>query len=552
MVGKDLDDVAGGTAGNGCGKTAILNALVFAVYDKPLSNISKESLVNNVNRKDMEVTVEFEKNGKPYAIRRIRKGKAGASVHLFEGTKDVTPDSIKFANQEIEKIMGVPYELFVRIVAYSANNKSFLELPTSSKAYANQRDIIEELFELKVLTERAEELNQWIKDATKDFKMQQDHIEQLKLEHDRHHKLVKSTKDRITQWDEDKTTEIQVINKKLSKIEGINIDKEHSLHIKLDSFAAELAEKKAELRGVERSLTTEVRDQKKNQGDLDALRGATCPFCKQPVHDQEMLILEIEAKLSDNTAVIDKLSDQLNGLDAEIEELEREQEETSAKIEIPNIKELIDIRSKQDQYRDRLKHLDEETNPHHTTLKELEEVDLEPIDTQRLDYLAEEIDHQKFLLKGLTKNDSYMRKKLLNKKIPYLNKRLGKYLGILGLPHSVRFTEEMTVRISRFGRNLDFGNLSNGQQARLNFAISLAFRDMLERIHGKINVFMLDEVLDVGLDAVGIHAAAKLLKNMARDDGLSVFIISHKEELANAFEAKMQVVMSKGFSHIEE
>ncbi len=569
MVGKDEDDVAGGTAGNGCGKTAILNALVFGAYDKPLSNISKESLVNNVNRKDMEVTIAFEKDDKPYIVKRLRKGKTGASVHLYEECndpgpndiivvvdgiqyKDITPDSIKATNQKIEKILGVPYELFVRIVAYSANNKSFLELPASSKQYANQRDIIEELFELKVLTERAEALSQWIKDATKDFQMQKDHIDQLKEEHQRHHKLVDSTKKRVDSWKGENEAEVKTIHKKLAKIEGINIDKEHSLHIKLDTFNTELREKTLELKGIERALVEETKKRKANDAELEELRSAKCPYCKQTLHDNEMLILEVEAKISDNIAEVDKLSEQLSGLDEEISTLETEQQETSAKIEVPNIKELIDIRSKQDQYRDRLKHLEEETNPHLATLKELEEIDLEPIDTSRLDDLDQEIIHQKFLLKGITKNDSYIRKKLLNKKIPYLNQRLAKYLGILGLPHSVRFTEGMTVNISRFGRSLDFGNLSNGQQARLNFAISLAFRDMLERVHGTINVFMLDEVLDVGLDAVGIQAAAKLLKNMARDDGLSIFIISHKEELANAFEAKMQVVMEKGFSHIEE
>ncbi len=554
IIGKDLDNVSAGTAGNGCGKTAVLNALVFALYDKPLSNISKESLVNNVNRKDMEVTVEFEKEGKPYAIRRIRKGKAGASVYLYEGAdkKDITPDSIKFANQKIAEIIGFPYELFVRVVAYSATNKSFLELPTSSKQYANQRDIVEELFELKVLTERAEELSGWIREAKKEFKMQQSHVDQLKGEHERHKKLVASTKTRIKEWEQDTTNETKTIQQKLAKIEGIDIDKEHRLHEVLDTYTADLKEKQLEQRSVERAISTNVKERKKQEGELEQLREAKCPYCKQAYHDNEMKILEVEAALSDLTAEMTKFEDQLMRTDEAVEKLEALQTETAAKIEVSNIKELMAIRGKQDQYKDRLKHLAGGTNPHIAALEELEKVKLEEIDTDQLDEMETEIRHQEFLLKGLTKNDSYMRKKLLNKKIPYLNKRLAKYLGIVGLPHSVRFTEEMTVKISRFGRTLDFGNLSNGQQARLNFALSLSFKDMLESIHGDINIFMLDEVLDIGLDAVGVQAASKHLKNMARDKNKSIYIISHKEELSNAFDKKMKVVMSKGFSHIEE
>lgn len=265
-----------------------------------------------------------------------------------------------------------------------------------------------------------------------------------------------------------------------------------------------------------------------------------------------MKILEQEAILSDCIAEMENGEDALVSADAKIERLESNRKEIEEKIEIDNVRELLDIRSKQDQYNDRLKHLKVATNPHLEPLEDLKSIKLEDIDLSRIEEMEDEIMHQKFLLKGLTKNDSFMRKKLLNKKVPFLNQRIAKYLGILGLTHSVRFTEDMTVNISRFGRELDFGQLSNGQQARLNFAISLGFRDMLEKVHGTINVYMLDEVLDVGLDAIGIQAAAKLLKNKARDENLSVYIISHKDELSNAFDKQMYVTMTKGFSYIEE
>jgi DNA repair exonuclease SbcCD ATPase subunit len=85
----------------------------------------------------------------------------------------------------------------------------------------------------------------------------------------------------------------------------------------------------------------------------------------------------------------------------------------------------------------------------------------------------------------------------------------------------------------------------------VNLALSFAFRDVLQSLHEHINVCMLDEVLDVGLDAVGVQAAAKMLKQKARDENLSVYIISHRDEIDSAFDHKLTVQMSKGFSYLQ-
>ncbi len=99
---------------------------------------------------------------------------------------------------------------------------------------------------------------------------------------------------------------------------------------------------------------------------------------------------------------------------------------------------------------------------------------------------------------------------------------------------------------------MDFGNLSNGQRARVNIGLSFAFRDVLQSIHSRVNVCMLDEILDVGLDAIGVRAAAKMLKRKSREEKISLYIISHRDEIDSAFDRKMLIQMSKGFSYINE
>lgn len=222
------------------------------------------------------------------------------------------------------------------------------------------------------------------------------------------------------------------------------------------------------------------------------------------------------------------------------------------KITVDNLQELLQIRNESATMRTKIDELTNALNPYLEPLEELQTIKLDKINYDEINAMNKDIEHQRFLLKLLTKKDSFVRKALLNKNIPYLNSRLQHYLAILGLPHKVEFTFEMTASISQFGRTLDFGNLSAGQRARVNLALSFAFRDVLQNLHTKINICMLDEVLDHGLDTVGVHAAARLLKRKARDEQLSLYIISHRDEIDGAFDNTITVQLSKGFSYIKE
>ncbi len=109
----------------------------------------------------------------------------------------------------------------------------------------------------------------------------------------------------------------------------------------------------------------------------------------------------------------------------------------------------------------------------------------------------------------------------------------------------------MTAKISEFGNEMEFGNLSGGQRARVNLALSFAFRDVLQSMHDHVNVCILDEVLDVGLDTIGVTAAAKMLKRKARDEKLAIYIISHRDEIDSAFDRKIIVQRSGRFSSLK-
>jgi len=552
ILGQDMDNTSLGVSGNGCGKSAILNALVFGVFDNTISKISKSNLVNNINGKDLEVKVKFEKDDKKYRIVRTRKGKQGADVKLYCGRKDITPDSIAETNRRIVEIVGTPFELFVRIVAFSATHEPFLALPRTSQNKANQQDIIEELFELKVLTERSERLKKEIKNTDQDINVQQAIIDQSEGEHNRHNAQIDAMQTRVNKWEVDNKNEINSIKEKLNIIKDIDIDEQRRFHDRLNEVNTHLGQALQDQRQLEVAIKKNIKDTKKYRDELTHLEEAKCPYCKQEYKDTKAKIKELKETLEELKLTFFDLEKELTSVDESVKDFTEKQSEVTSKIEVNNIKELIEIRSKQEQYKAQMENLAKTENPYLESLSELKLVEIEDVNMDKMNELIKLQEHHKFLQKVLTKKDSFVRKTLLNKHIPFLNKQLSKYLLQLGLMHSVKFTHEMTVSITQFGRELDFGNLSNGQQARVNLALSFAFRDVLESMHEKFNVCILDEVLDVGLDTVGVHVAAKLLKNKARDEKLSVYIISHRDEINSAFERRMTVKLSKGFSYIEE
>lgn len=545
VLGENLDDTTNGTTSNGTGKSTIVNAMVYALYDKPISNISKENLVNNINKKNMLVSLTFEKDGKEYKIERTRKSKQGNQVFLYEGDKDITLDSMNNTNEMLEQIIGIPYELFVRIVAFSATNTPFLDLP--SKA---QIELIEELFELKTLTERAEILKERIKETDTQIKIESAHLEQLQVEEERHNKLLVAAELRVDQWETEHRKQIKTLEEKVASLRTIDVEEQKTLLEQYNNLKTQLQSDGQLLKVVEKEISQYKTVVKQKQNELTHLRDAKCPYCLQEYKDTKGKIKECEDTIKLSIDEVEKLDIQQKTLDEKVNDAYEQYEKVQQLLVIKNVQQLVDMEKDISKYETKLSELVDGTNPYVEPLKELQDIKLEKIDMTKMNELQAKSDHQKFLLKLLTKKDSFVRKALLNRNVSFLNQKLRGYLADLGLPHVVEFTQEMSASISYFGRSLDFGNLSNGQRSRVNIALSLAFRDVLQSKHEHVNVCMFDEVLDVGLDGVGVQAAARLLKRKAKDEKLSLYIISHREEIDSMFEQKMVVQMVNGFSNI--
>jgi DNA repair exonuclease SbcCD ATPase subunit len=157
-------------------------------------------------------------------------------------------------------------------------------------------------------------------------------------------------------------------------------------------------------------------------------------------------------------------------------------------------------------------------------------------------------DHQEFLYKLLTSKDSFVRKKVIDQNLTYLNARLAFYLNKTGLPHEVVFQSDLSVEITELGRDLDFDNLSRGERNRLTLSLCWAFRDVWEMLYHGINTMFIDELVDSGMDTAGVENAISILKQISRERHKNIYLISHRDELQGRVNSVLKVTKEGGFT----
>lgn len=244
-------------------------------------------------------------------------------------------------------------------------------------------------------------------------------------------------------------------------------------------------------------------------------------------------------------------------LEARSEKIVKEEATLTKKVErcksllaYPTERELNIIEAEFKALKSNFESLKEEVNPHGKTRDKLQQMKLPENRNDEIQELTTHIKHQDFLYKLLTSKDSFIRKALLTKNLAYLNTRFQYYLAKIGLPHKVVLNFDMSATISEFNNEIDYENLSTGQKARINIALSFAFRDVLQKRHGKITFTVLDECLDSGLGNVGVQMTVKMIKEVAKEEKLAMFVISHRDETTTMFDSKLEIEKDNKFSTI--
>jgi DNA repair exonuclease SbcCD ATPase subunit len=189
-----------------------------------------------------------------------------------------------------------------------------------------------------------------------------------------------------------------------------------------------------------------------------------------------------------------------------------------------------------------------EADPYAEQIAEMQTQGVEEVSFDVINELNNLREHQEFLLKLLTNKDSFIRKRIIDQNLSYLNARLGQYLDRIGLPHTVKFNNDLSVSITELGRDLDFDNLSRGERNRLILSLSWSFRDVWESLYQPINLLFIDELVDSGMDSSGVENSLAILKKMSREANKSIWLVSHKDELAGRVNNTLHVVKENGYT----
>jgi len=549
VLGENLDQ-GGDDAGsrNGTGKTTIINALSYALYGIALTNIKRNNLINKTNSKSMLVTLHFEKDGIDYRIERGRSPNV-LKFYINDQEQEMTDESqgdSRKTQESINTLLGMTHDMFKHIVALNTYTEPFLSMRQN-----DQRAIIEQLLGITILSEKAESLKEQTKQTKEAITQETLKIEAMQTANSKIESTIESLQGTQRAWKAKQQKDIEKLSKAIDELEHLDIDAELDAHEKLSNWSkhnnAIMALKK-ELSTLEPALQRATKSVEKAQKDIANLEDATCYTCGQELHaDKKAEIADRKTKELDDALLyaseIDtKRSEVLNGL--------KEIGEINGK---PNTfyetaKEAYEHRQNVDRLNQSLTSKQQESDPYQAQIDELNNTAIQEINWVSVNELTNFKEHQDFLLKLLTNKDSFIRKKIIEQNLAYLNNRLTYYIVKLGLPHQVVFQNDLAVEITQLGQDLDFDNLSRGERNRLILGMSFAFRDVWESLYQNINLLFIDELIDSGMDTAGVEGALGVLKKMGRERDKNVYLISHKDELVGRVNHVMRVVKENGFT----
>jgi DNA repair exonuclease SbcCD ATPase subunit len=551
VLGENLD-LGGDDSGarNGTGKTTIINGLSYAIYGQALTNIKRDNLINKINSKGMLCTVSFEKDGVAYHIERGRKPNLlklsinGQEQELKD--LDESQGDSRETQKAIEEVFGMSHDMFKHLVALNTYTEPFLSMKAG-----DQRAIIEQLLGITILSEKAEALKESIKISKDSIASENTRIETIKVSNERIQQSIETLERKQRMWNETKETSLENLLKSIDRLTDIDIDAEISNQralVEWNKSKKEVDNLNSLIAKQTSALEKEQKVLSKSEKELVSLADHKCHSCGQDLHDvkHEEMIASKTVQVKESKGLINE----------HLEELATFNEAIALLGELGKCPTVVyDTLEQALNHKNTLAGLERdltikvaEENPYDDQITELKATAVQEINWEAVNELVRVKDHQEFLHKLLTNKDSFVRKRIIDQNLAFLNQRLTYYLDKIGLPHTVEFQNDLSVIITQLGQDLDFDNLSRGERNRLILSLSWAFRDVWENLYQSINLLFIDELVDSGMDASGVESSIAVLKRMTRERDKNVFLISHRDDLTSRVNHVLKVVKENGFT----
>jgi DNA repair exonuclease SbcCD ATPase subunit len=535
---------------NGAGKSTMLDALTFVLFNKPFRKINKPQLVNTTNEKDCCVEIEFSVNSRDYLVRR------GIKPNIFDIEVNGVPlhkEADDRANQRIleENILKVNYKSFTQIVILGSSTfVPFMQLTT-----AHRREVIEDLLDIRIFSAMNSLIKEKIrvqkdqvksldvrKETLKDkMKMQQNFIDELE---NRGKENIENRKNKIDQLM--KEVDAYMIQSGRTEEEVFARTKEQEEVLGADDKLRKLNNLKGKISQKVSAITKEHKFFTEN---------TVCPTCTQTIEDEFRLnrIADAQNKAKELQKGFQELEEtikseeererQFTVLSKEITKLNHEISQNNTRISL-NQRQIRDLESEIQTITEQL----ENRNTEHEKLEEFRE-NLQKT-FEDLSKKKEEIVYYDFAY-SLLKDDG-VKTKIIKKYLPFINQQVNRYLQMMDFYINFQLDEEFNESVkSPIHEDFSYSSFSEGEKARIDLSLLFAWREVA-RLKNSVNcnILLFDEVFDSSLDGFGADEFLKIIRYVVKD--ANIFVISHKSDLHDKFDSVIKFEKKNGFSYKNE
>ena len=533
---------------NGSGKSTMLDALTFALFNKPFRKINKSQLINTTNEKDTLVEVEFSVNSRDYLVRR------GIKPNIFDievNGEALHRQADDRSNQKIleENILKVNYKSFTQIVILGSSTfVPFMQLTGS-----NRREVIEDLLDIRIFST----MNALMRDK---MRVQREGLKTLSLRKDNIQDKMVMQKNFMAELDAQRKTGIQSSKEKIklhtsevdtllesNKIKTIDVSKLIEEQEKVTGASKKL-KKLNTLKGKLSNKVTTITKEHKFFSD-----NTVCPTCTQGIEEDFRLnrIADAKNKAKELQSGYKELEDAIQ------KEEERERQFTQLAQEISTLNNDISqnntkISGFQRQIRDlesEIQTITDQLQNRNTEHEKLAEFKANLKDTiDELSDQRDQLNHYDFAY-SLLKDDG-VKTKIIKKYIPVINQQVNRYLQLMDFYINFHLDEEFNETVkSPIHEDFSYASFSEGEKMRIDLALLFTWREVA-RIKNSVNtnLLIMDEVFDSSLDGFGTEEFLKIIKFVIKD--ANIFVISHKSDLHDKFDNVIKFDKVKGFSRI--
>ena len=533
---------------NGAGKSTILDALTFALFNKPFRKITKGQLINSTNERECMVEVEFSINSRDYIIRR------GIKPNIFDievNGVSLNKEADDRARQKIleETILKLNYKSFTQIVILGSSTF----VPFMQLTGANRREVIEDLLDIRIFSA----MNHIIREHLKDKRQQ---VKSLDLKKENLSDKMSMQKKFIGEIEKQGYDQIDS-NKDKIKTLGI----ENDTHIEMNELikgniddvtkeqneVTDAGEKLVKLNNLKGKISQKVASVTKEHKFFT--QNTVCPTCDQNIEEEFRLnrIDGVQTRAKDLKKGFQELEETIkleqdrerhfNQLSKEITKLNNDISQNNTRISV-NQKQIRDLEDEVQTITEQLKN----RNTEHEKLAEFK-TNLKKT-TDELAIKKEEIIHHDFAY-SLLKDDG-VKTKIIKKYIPFINQQVNRYLQMMEFYINFKLDEEFSERIeSPIHEDFSYASFSEGEKMRIDLALLFTWREVA-RVKNSVNtnLLIMDEVFDSSLDGIGTEEFLKIIRFIIKD--ANIFVISHKTDMFDKFENVMKFDKVKGFSKL--